>query len=268
GGYRSILDIERSAAEAERLPAKQAGFLNLFLNRRVALESLWLAPSIWKENAGKPDLSVFQANGAHIGLDLSMRNDLTAAVLAARDGDDVVHLIPYAFTPLGGIDERTRRDKVPYSQWVRDGIIVAPPGDVLSYDWIAEYLRMECEINEIDILSINFDRWRINDFLAASERKGFAQEAEWNEVGQGYLGISPRVEEFETMLLQRRLRHGSHPVLNLGAASAIVISDPANNRKLDKAKSSQKIDGIVAAIMAVYPLSGNEEPFSVEAMIG
>jgi len=268
GGYRSIKDIERSSAEAVRVPAKQAGFLNLFLNRRVALESLWLAPAIWKENAADPDISVFQFAGARLGLDLSMRNDLTCAVIAAADDDGNIHLLTYAFTPLGGIEDRSKRDKVPYAQWVKDGIIYAPPGDIISYDWIAAFLRIEFDRLGIEIISIEFDRWRVNDFKAACEREGFAQMAEWTEVGQGYYGISPRVENFESMLLERKIRHGSHPVLNLGASSAIRVMDPAGNSKLDKTKSSQKIDGIIAAIMAVYPLAGNDEAFDVASMIG
>jgi len=268
GGYRSIEDIERSAGEAMRIPAKQNGFLNLFMNRRVSLESIWLAPGVWAENKGEADIEVMREKGVHLGLDLSMRNDLTAAVLAQVDEDGVVHMKPYAFSPLGGIEDRSRRDRVPYADWARDGFIYAPPGDVLDYDAIASYLRDELDRLEIPILSIQFDRYRIHDFRAAADRVGFAQEAEWVEVGQGYVSMTTRIEAFESLLLQRNLRHGGHPVLNLGASSAIVEVDNAGNRRLTKKKSSQKIDGIIAGIMAIYPLVLNEEPFDALGMIG
>jgi len=75
----------------------------------------------------------------------------------------------------------------------------------------------------------------------------------WNEVGQGFKDFSPRMESMETAMLQKRVRHGLHPVLNLGAASAIAVMDGSSNRRLMKNKSSQKIDGIVAMTMAVHP---------------
>ena len=164
--------------------------------------------------------------------------------------------------------DRSRRDRVPYDQWARDEIIYAPQGDVLNYDLISEYLRMQFDDLNIPILSIQFDRYRINDFKAACERTDFAQGVDWVEVGQGYVSMTPRIENLEALLLERKVRHGFNPVLNLGASTAIAESDNAGNRRLTKAKSSQKIDGLVAALMAVYPLTENVQEFDVAAWVG
>ena len=261
--------VSQEMEKAERMPSEEAKARNLLLNQRVAQESLWLAPKIWAENNAEPDLEVFQLNGAHMGLDLSMRNDLTAACLAATDDDGNVHLKMFAFSPLGGIEERSRRDKVPYADWARTGVIHAPHGDTLNYDMIAKHLMDELSELGIDLMSIQFDRYRINDFKAACDRVGFAQDVPFEEVGQGFLGFTTRVDAFETLLLERRIRHGGHPVLNLAAASAIIVTDASNNRKLDKNKSSQKIDGLVAACMSVHPLLGSTpEEFDATAIIG
>lgn len=259
--------IRQQMEKANRLPSEENKARNLHLNNRISLQSLFLAPKIWKENTHDPDLNVFQEKGAHIGLDLSQRHDLTSATLAAEDDDGNIHILEYAFTPQGGIEERSRRDRVPYSAWSRDGVIHAVPGDVISYDWVCSFLREELDRMDIVVHTVNFDRWRIVAFKEAAEREGFAQEAEWLEVGQGYKDMSPRVENLEEVLLARRIRQ-NHPVLTLGAASAIAVQDPTGARKLDKTKSSQKIDGIISLLMAIYPLTSNEETFSVDALIG
>lgn len=271
GGYRSLKDIERNANEALRIPAKASGFLNLFMNRRVARESLWLAPAVWKDNSGEIDWEVFRDKGVYIGLDLSQKTDLTCAVMAAEDDDGVVHVHPFAFTPEVGIRERSAQFKTPFDVWADTGVLIAVPGETVDYEWVAEYLKIHVEDAGIYINSIEFDRWRIDEMRSSSERAGFAVEAVWNEVGQGYQSISPRIEAMETALLKRKIRHGGHPVLNLGAAGAVVMSDPANNRKLVKnRKGGQKIDGIIAMLQAIYPIVGfnDEEAVDVGAMIG
>jgi phage terminase large subunit-like protein len=268
GGYRDINDIKRAAEEADRIPAKQTGFLNLFMNRRVSLESVWLAPKAWKECSKPPSMEIFRQKGAHLGLDLSMKNDLTCAVASSQDDFGNIHLICFSFAPLGGLEEREKRDKIPLRTWVQQGILHAFPGAVVSYDMVSEYLRDWFYENEIPIYGIHYDRWRILEFKSSAERVGFAQEAEWYEVGQGFVSFSPRMDTFETLLLEKKIRHGAAPILNLGAASAIVDIDPAGNKKLNKKKAAHKIDGIVAALMAVYPWAHNEQEFDVEALIG
>lgn len=259
-GFRSVADIQKQAAKAKRLPNAQAGFENLILNRRISMDSLWLAPAVWKANGDKPDWSVFRSNGVSVGLDLSQKNDLCCAVISAKDESDIIHVHPFSFTPRDGIDERSKRDRVPYDQWARDNQLVAVPGKTIDYDWMAQYLKINLLDAGIEINSIEFDRWRIAEFKAACSRNGVElMEDQWHEVGQGYQSMSPRIEAMETALLQEKIRHGSHPVLNLGASSAIAVQDPSNNRKLDKKKASNKIDAVVAMVQSVYPLITNTE---------
>lgn len=269
GGYRSLKDLKNQIDEADRIPAKQNGVLNLIFNRRVSRQSLWMAPSVWKANAGKPDWEVFKHHGVHIGLDLSQKHDLTVATMCAEDDDGIIHCYPYAFSPQTGLKDRERRDKVPYTAWANQKIIFSPPGVTVDYEWVAEFLALELKEKGIDVLSVQFDRWRIVEFKAASLRKNFAGAAKWNEVGQGYQSMSPRLEAMETALLQERIRHGGHPVFNLAAAHAIVTKSPAGDQKLDKAQSRQKIDGLVSLIMAAYPLiSKLLLPFDPRSMVG
>jgi phage terminase large subunit-like protein len=268
GVFRSRADVERQAFQAKRLPTKEAAFRSLILNQRIALERLWLAPTVWKENNGVPDPEIFREKGVHIGLDLSQKMDLTVACMAQTDDDGNIHVQPFAFTPLQGLRDRSLISRVPYEQWVNDGVLIAVPGKLIDYDWVCAYLRLHIEQTGILVHSIQFDRWRIAELKAAADREGFAQGAAWQEVGQGFKDMAPRVDALEGALLQGRIRHGLHPVLNLGAASAIVVASPAGDRKLDKSKATQKIDGLVAMLMAVYPLIARIDPeFSVEMLV-
>ena len=269
GVFRSRDDLETQLTKAARLPATEATARNLLLNQRVAAESLFMAPSVWKKNSGEPDLDVFRENPVAIGLDLSARNDLTAAVLAARDELGVVHLLPYVFTPSRDIEERARRDRAPYDAWVRDGQMYAIGGASIDYDQVAGFLAAEMNRLGIAPAFVMFDRWRIDMFKAAADRAGFAPFAAWKPVGQGYKDMSPCLEAFMALALESRLRHGGHPLLNLGAANAIATRDPAGSMKLDKAKATQRIDQMVAAVMAVYAVSdGNiAQEFDIGAYI-
>ena len=270
GIFRSKADLDTQLQQASRLPALEANARNLLLNQRVAQEALFLAPAIWKKNNGEIDIDVFRNNPVSVGLDLSARNDLTAAVAAAMDPSGVVHLMPWVFCPANGIEERSRRDRAPYDTWVRQGQMIALGGSSMDYEHVAEYLRDA--LGDLDIVpaSIEFDRWRIDVFKKAADDVAFAPWAEWNNVGQGFKDFAPRVENFESLLLEGRIRHGNHPLLNMAAANAIAVSDPSGSRKIDKSKATQRIDPLIAAVMATYAVAdGNVTPqFDVSALIG
>jgi len=270
GLFRSEADLEEQMKQAERLPSMEASARNLLLNQRIALESVWLAPAPWRECSEAPDWDLFREQGVTIGLDLSMRTDLTAAVIASADEDGIVHLYPYVFTPMRGLEERSQRDRAPYADWVRDGYLVAVPGSTIDYDWVAEYLHLKLGEEGVEVTKVAFDRWRIDLFKKACEDSGAFSFAEWVSVGQGYRDMSPRLEAFESLLLSGKIHHGAHPLLNMAAANAIATVDPAGSKKLDKSKASLRIDPLVAAVMAVFEVSESETAgggFDVGAMI-
>jgi len=259
GIFRSLKDLEEQLKQASRIPSMEAGARNLLLNQRISLESLWLAPAVWKSCGGATDIEVFRTNSVSVGLDLSTRNDLTAAVLSARDQEGCIHLLPFVFTPSQGLEERAARDRAPYTQWVKSGHLIPINGATVDYEAVCEHLKGLVDDLGIEISTVEFDRWRIREFQAAAERVGFAPYAEWHEVGQGYKDFSPRVEKFEELLLQGKIRHGLHPLLNMAAANAILVRDPSGNRKLDKAKSTLRIDPLVAAVMSAFAVATSDE---------
>lgn len=268
--FRSRADLLDKLTKASRMPSQESAARNLLLNQRVSLETLFISANLWKENAGEPDLDVFRTNQCSIGLDLSAKNDLTAACLAAKDDNGDIHVYPFVFCPTHGIEDRAKRDRAPYDLWVKEGKLIPIGGASMDYDQIAEYLRDELEDMEIDPYAVCFDRWRIDIFKKSCENCGAFPFAEWQEVGQGYQSQSPSLEALMSLLLNQKVRHGGHPLLNMAAAHAIGVRDPAGNVKLAKNKSTLRIDPLIAMHQAVYAVSdGNlEEEFDAVAMIG
>jgi len=257
GQFRTLEEFELAAQKARRMPSFESAFRNLYLNQRVSLLSSFLTPDVWQANARKAPDEWFYEYPMHLGLDLSMRTDLTAAVAAVVNPDTgQVGLKVWAFTPMEGLEERAKRDRAPYTLWVDQGHLVACPGRVVDYEYVVEYLKSATEGMKLE--SVCYDRWRIASLKRDAERLDFADGATWREVGQGYKDMSPRVEYFEELALNSKLMHGGNPVLTAAAMGSAIIKDPAGNRKLEKSKSSSRIDALVAALMAAYATYAEE----------
>jgi phage terminase large subunit-like protein len=142
---------------------------------------------------------------------------------------------------------------VPYLDWVKSGHLIPIGGKVIEYEQVAEHLASVTK--DMNIHSIGFDRWRMDLFKKEALKAGIEPalgEEGWVKIGQGFKDMSPCLETVETLLMNGKLRHGDHPLLNNGAANAIAVQDPARNRKLEKAKSTGRIDPLVAMVMSVH----------------
>jgi phage terminase large subunit-like protein len=252
GLFRSRADVETHANAAKRMPSNENSFRVLFLNQRVNMVAAFVSPGVWKAGNGAPG----ELDGVvYGGLDLSATTDLTALVLTCRK-DGMVHVSPFFWMPLESVQEATRRDKAPYDVWVRDGLLRTTPGRVIDYDYVARDIGQIC--SGLSIAKIGFDRWRMDRMQMALDRQGVSLPLE--PFGQGYMSMSPALDALEADLLKECVRHGGHPVLAMCAANAVAVSDPAGNRKLDKAKATGRIDGLVALAMAEGVEAMMQEP--------
>ncbi len=257
--FRSRKELKEAVGRAKRLPHFEATLRNLYFNQRVSLLALLVAPSTWAANSAPVDDDIFFSGlPVHIGGDLSQSRDLTSVVLSCLDPDTkLVHVKCFTYTPLNTLEERAKQDRAPYPTWVRQGHLIALPGQQISYNMVAAHLAANTA--GMNIGTINFDRWRLSLFRKACEEEGFGLEVpdeHWVEVGQGFRDMSPRIDRFEEVLFEDQLAHGNNPVLNMAAGNAIVTMDPAKNRKIDKFKSSARIDPMVALVMSVYAATG------------
>ncbi|OZI17937.1 terminase large subunit [Bordetella genomosp. 7] len=247
-------EVRRQAADAKRLPSREASYRNLILNQRVEASNPFIARAIWLENGAQPEPCRGQT--VYGGLDLSSVSDLTALVLVSEAGD----VYPTFWLPEEGLEEKSRNDRVPYDVWAGDGLLLTTPGRAIEYEFIAHHLREVFDTYEVRALA--FDRYNMRFLRPWLERVGFDEEEleRFVEFGQGFVSMSPALRELESKLLAKKLRHGNHPVLTMCAANAVAVSDPAGNRKFTKSKVSGRIDGMVALAMAVGAM-----PVDVEA---
>jgi phage terminase large subunit-like protein len=251
GVFRSLTDIEDFAKQAARLPAKENSFRWLYLNQRIEASSPFLNRSEWEANNDEPEIE--PGDICYAGLDLSASRDLTAFVLVFPKGDGF-HVVPQFFLPSDGIRDKAKLDKVPYDTWADQGFLTLIDGPVIIPAVVAQAVADAAETYNIQNLA--YDRWRINDFKRELESIG--ANIPMAPFGQGFKDMAPAIDKLERLVAERKLRHGGHPIMNMCAAGAVAERDPAGNRKLNKAKSSSRIDGMVALAMALGVTSVEE----------
>lgn len=247
GDFQNAEEVRDQAEAARRMPSREAAYRNLICNQRVTVHNPFVSRSVWDANGGDVAEDPFKFGPCYIGLDLSARNDLTALVMVAKDSEGAWHVRPEFFAPMIGCEDRAQRDRVPYDVWAKEGSLTLTPGASVEYAYVAQRLVELCE--QYPVQMVAYDRWRMDVLKAELMRLGV--ELPLEPFGQGYASMAPALEALETELVNVRMRHGKHPVLRNHAANAIAISDPAGNRKLDKSKTTGRIDGLVALAMAM-----------------
>jgi len=238
-------EVFREAQGAKRMPSREASYRNLILNQRVEAKNPFVTRSIWAENGTAP--AELDGEDVYGGLDLSSVHDLTALVLSTQAGD--VH--PTFWLPSEGLAEKARNDRVPYDLWESQGFLQTTPGRAIEYEFVAEHLRGV--FDRCNVRALAFDRYGMKHLRPWLVKAGFSEEEleRFIDFGQGFVSMSPAIRTLEERLLNKKLRHGNHPVLTMCAANATVATDAAENRKFIKGKATGRIDGMVALAMSV-----------------
>lgn len=245
GKFRSEPDMQKLAEKASRMPSAENTFRNLNLNQRVSTVSPFVAKQTWDSCLGELP-PIYECDEVWAGLDLSARTDLTACVFVGKKGDKF-YAYPVVWTPEIGLIDRAKRDRVPYDLWVKQGYMFTTPGATVDYEYVAKHIGEVA--SDVKILhAIAFDRWRIDVFKKECDKLGL--ELPLVPFGQGFKDMSPALDTVEAQLLNARIIHNNNPALNMAAANAVVVKDPAGGRKLDKSKATNRIDPMVALTMA------------------
>lgn len=255
-------DYLRNAAEkAQHVPAYQNTFRRLHLNQWTQQEERWLDMAAWEASAGEVEAEALWEQMAgrpcYGGLDLASTNDVAAFVMVFPLDDGSYAAVPRFWIPRENMIERARRDRVPYDGWARDGYITPTPGNVIDFGRIMADIVALGEV--VDIREIAFDRWGAVQVSLQLDGEGFTMV----QFGQGYASMASPTKELLRLVLEGKLRHGMQPVLRWMADNMVVTQDPAGNVKPDKKRSREKIDGMVALIMALDRALRNEESGSV-----
>ena len=247
-GHTITIDKVRQAYnEAKDNPADENAFRQLRLNQWVKQSVRWMPMDKW--NACKTDFDEADLDGrvCYGGLDLSSTTDISAFVLVfpPTADDDRYYVLPYFWLPEETLDLRVRRDHVPYDIWNRQGYFNITEGNVIHYSYIEKCIE---DLNErFNIREIAYDRWGATQMSQDLDEMGFTVIP----FGQGFASMSPPTKELMKLVLEGKLAHNGHPVLEWNMDNIYVRTDPAGNIKADKEKSTEKIDGAVAMIMAL-----------------
>lgn len=238
-------DLKRKCDKAKELPAAQNTFRRLHLDEWTEQSVRWIPMEKW-DAAKKPrPLEELAGEKCFGGLDLAATRDITALLLAFLDGNELVDVVCRFWIPEERASQRSRSDRVPYDQWITDGYITPTPGDVTDYEFV------KAEIGELSkvyhIMELAYDPWNATHLATQLQQDG----APMVEFRQGFQSMAAPTKEFERLMLKGAIRHGMNPVLRWMASNVAVRLDPAGNMKVDKEKSSERVDGIVALIMAL-----------------
>jgi phage terminase large subunit-like protein len=254
GDFQNPAEIRLMAADAKRMPAREAEFRNLILNQRVEIRQPFISRQVWLDNGDDP-VPDFKGLPVYAGLDLAEVSDLAAFVpMAPVDGGLHWDVRPTFWMPGDGLVEKSRTDRVTYDIWAAESWIEVVPGPVIDFAFIAEFLRGFCMGN--DVRMIAYDDWGWNHLRPLLGKAGFRDDqldgdrAIFQPMRQGFKSISPALQALEALLLTRKIRHGNHPVLEMCARNAVVAFNETMARKLVKNKSHGRIDGMVALAMA------------------
>jgi phage terminase large subunit-like protein len=253
----SLEYLQRECKKAKEVPAYENTFRRLHLNQKTETDVRAIPMDRWDE-CGRIPVSARELEGAacYGGLDLSTTTDLSAFVLLFP-GEEGYQVLPYFWAPREGARTRERRDRVPYEQWIKAGLITATEGDVIDYDVIRR------DVNDLAqrfrITEVAADRWNATQILTQLAGDGL----EVVSFGQGYQSMTAPTKELLALVTSRRLAHGGHPVLRWMASNMATESDAAGNLKPSKKKSTERIDGMVALIMALGRALFRDEDGSV-----
>lgn len=246
--------LEDQCKQAQESPRLENDFRRYHLNLWVEQSVRWLPMDHWRQCADAPgDRDAWRRIERELegrpcfgGLDLAQTRDVTALVwwFPPVDGERGRVLCRF-FVPQMNVEQRVRRDRVPYDQWIRDGAMIATPGNVTDYDIVKEQIFADAARFQVQGLAI--DRWNATQLANQLQGEGLPVVL----FGQGFASMGAPTKELERLVLGHGIDHSNHPVLMWMASNAAVAEDPAGNIKPAKDRAVEKIDGIVAMIMGI-----------------
>jgi phage terminase large subunit-like protein len=246
--------LREECERAKQMPSAVNAFRRLRMNEWTESHSQWLDMAAYDDGAIPVNPDELEGRECYAGLDLASTQDVTGLVLMFKDAAGAYDLLPFFWIPEESIATRTKRDRVLYDVWARDGFIFSTEGNVCDYDQIREFIRDLADRYKIQ--QIAYDRWNASQLVTQLQEDG----ATMVPVGMGFQSLSAPTKEFEKLILSRKIRHGGNPVLRWMMTNVSIKTDPAGNQKPDRSKSTEKIDGVIATLLALSRSIVTQEP--------
>jgi phage terminase large subunit-like protein len=251
--------LQAKSDEAKQSPADLAKYLRLHLGRRTKQETKFLTLESWNRNAGMVDEALLVGREAYGGLDLAATSDLLALCWLFPDDAGGYDALWRLWTPEANVEVLDQRTAGAATVWVREGLLVATPGNVADYDYIQ--LQIERDMDAFDVRALGYDPWS----AVPLTNKLAECAAPMVKVRQGFVTMSPPLKELQRLLLKGtpespQFRHGGNPAVTWMVDNLAVAMDPAGNVKPDKARSAEKIDAVSAVVTAMSEAMAREVP--------
>lgn len=248
-GLPGVRYLREQVAQARGMPSKESIVRRLNFCQWVEAEAPWISGEAWFACEDKAfELRRLLGRRCYGGLDLSSTQDLTALVLEFEPTEDDPYWrqLEWFWLPGDGLHDKADKDRVPYVAWRDAGHLQVTAGRAVNK---LAVVKQAAEIASLyDLQALAYDRWRIEDLKMICDQEGISLPL--IPYGQGFKDMAPAVDEYERRLLDQQLRHRGNPVMTWCAANAVVVTDPAGNRKVAKEKATGRVDGTVASIMA------------------
>lgn len=256
----AIKNIRAEYIKAKNQPSKVRNFKTKHLNMWVNSLESYLTDDEWmaRGNATPVNDQDIIDNGCVLALDLSAVKDLTAlSVVSHPDSDGNVYTKTIHFCPAATIAARSKEDNVPYQSFVEQGFLIATPGASVDYNVVEKYVRDWYRIYNAEAVEI--DRWNANSIENNMVNAGLNVR----KFTQNMTNYTAPTKQFETLVINGKLHHGGNPLLRWQVGGLVAISDPNENLRLDKSRSTRRIDGLITIVMGVggtmTPVEDNNE---------
>jgi phage terminase large subunit-like protein len=253
--FRSIDDMRALAARAREIPALQNVFRRLYLNQWTEQATRWIDMAEWDACKGVVNWlqlrEQMKGRRSFAGLDLSTRDDMTALVLLFDQDDGSKVTVPFYWVPEENIRKRSNRDRVPYDQWAREGLIISTPGNQVDQELVRRDVNRICQ--EYSVQEVGFDPFDASWMNQALQDDGIRIV----EMKPGRRDQSSGTKDLGALVVSHKLAHGGHPVLRWNAGNMVVKQTPEGDIYPDKSKITERIDGMTALIDAVSVLTRN-----------
>jgi phage terminase large subunit-like protein len=243
GDYLDPRVLADECAKAINNPAEERAFRQYRLNQQSAPAGRALDLAAW--DACAPQAPGLDGRECYAGLDLASTSDLASYALdfpAEGGAHDVLWRV---FAPETAVADLDRRTGGAASVWAATGLLTVTEGNVIDYEAIKAALRADAE--RFQISEVAYDRWGATQLSSELLDEGFPLI----QMGQGFASMSGPTRELLRLVAGGLYRHGGNPLVRWQAGNLTTRTDPAGNLKPDKAKSADKIDSIVAGVMAL-----------------
>ena len=245
-------ELQKQFEKAVQMPSFLNSFLRLHMNQWTGSITRWISDEAWMscyEDYNEDDLRGQECIAA---CDLASVGDTNSITLVFRCEDEKIRMLNYIFIPEETKNKKYELDSIDFPEWVRNGDVIQ--FTTKSRDDEAIIMKLLEIKQKFKLKSIVFDRWQSEDIVHQLESIG----VDCVGFGQGYKDMSYPTKKLEEFVMNGILKHNGNPCFRWQISNIMISRDAADNIKIDKAKSSEKVDGPVSLVMALGGLLNDE----------